>query len=423
MSQALAPAFPPFQYLSFDQQKSHLRSVAQRALALWGYPEDATVELMNITENATYRVEAPGLPRVAMRVHRLHYASRESIRAELDWLLFLREHTKLKVVEPRPSVDGSYVQTVATPALSEERHVVCFAFAGGSPPRDSQDDTEDVGRLIRAVSWIPRFVTIPLFSFAAVLHAALGKASAKSTLSGDDRHLYRNLGRIAATLHREGARWQPPSPNPRIEWDWEATFGTGWNNYYGSHYRQLSGFLTEQDFQTIDRCREVMKARVEAFGRAPERYGMIHSDLRLANLLVDGDQITTLDFDDCGRGWYLYDVACIVGFQEHRPDLSSVLDVIVEGYREVRPLSVQERKELKTFVMMRRIGLLQALHYHLDNTSAGAGESAELTPEILAFYAKGTVVLARNYLAEFAELPLPVGVPAGWPGEAEGVPA
>lgn len=413
----------PFSALSFDQQRSHLRSVAQQALALWGYPSDATVELLNLTENATYRVEAPGLPRVALRVHRLDYASRESIRTELDWLCFLRESTGLRVAEPKPAMDGSYVHTIVTPQLSEERHVVCFAFAGGRPPKDSQDDTEEVGRLVKAVSWIPRALTVPLFSWAAVLYDALAGSSPKSTLTEDDRGLYRSLGRIAGSLHGQGNRWSPPLPSRRIEWDWEATFGTGWNNYYGRHYWEMKDYLSVADIRTLDRCARVMRARTEAFGRAPERYGMIHSDLRLANLLTDGDQMTVLDFDDCGRGWFLYDLACILGFQEHRPDLRQVLDVIVEGYREVRPLSVQERKELFTFVMMRRIGLLQALHYHLDKTKAGAGESAELTPEILAFYAKGTVLLARKYLAEFEELPLPVGVPPGWPNAAEGVPA
>ena len=29
----------------------------------------------------------------------------------------------------------------------------------------------------------------------------------------------------------------------------------------------------------------------------------IHSDLRLANLLVGGESVKVIDFDDCGSGW------------------------------------------------------------------------------------------------------------------------
>ncbi|MDN6555025.1 MAG: hypothetical protein L0K74_00675 [Acidipropionibacterium acidipropionici] len=38
---------------------------------------------------------------------------------------------------------------------------------------------------------------------------------------------------------------------------------------------------------------------------------------------------------------------------------------------------------------------------------AGEGESAEVTPEIAAFYAKGTAILARRYVKRFARTPLP----------------
>jgi Ser/Thr protein kinase RdoA (MazF antagonist) len=395
-----------FHSLPFDQQKLHLTDVARRALGRWGYPETSKLTLLNITENATFRVEAPGFNKIVMRVHRIAYAEKDSIRTELDWLQYLNAHSPLKVVHPLKAVDGTLVQTVETPAFAEQRNVVCFAFAAGKAPRDSQDDNEEVGKLVASVSWIPQFVTVPLFKFAAVLYDLAGRGSnKKSKLTREDVALYGQLGTIVATLHNQ--TWAPPPFYQRIEWDYEATFGTGWNNYYGKHYRDCRGVLGRRDLKVLDECAALIHRRVEAFGKGAARYGMIHSDLRLANLLADGPEITVLDFDDCGRGWFLYDVACILGFQEHRPDLHELLDIIVEGYRKVRPVSDAERREIATFVMIRRIGLLQAILYHLNNTSAGAGESAELSPEVLGFYAKGTAVLARRYLKTFSSLPLP----------------
>ena len=49
--------------------------------------------------------------------------------------------------------------------------------------------------------------------------------------------------------------------------------------------------------------------RLHAYGTDIDRFGLIHADMRLGNLLVDGERVTLLDFDDCGFGWFLYDLA------------------------------------------------------------------------------------------------------------------
>ncbi|MCS6762501.1 MAG: phosphotransferase [Candidatus Devosia symbiotica] len=44
-------------------------------------------------------------------------------------------------------------------------------------------------------------------------------------------------------------------------------------------------------------------------------YGLIHADMRLGNLLVDSDQVSLIDFDDCGF-CFTYDFAAAVSFHE-----------------------------------------------------------------------------------------------------------
>jgi Ser/Thr protein kinase RdoA (MazF antagonist) len=69
---------------------------------------------------------------------------------------------------------------------------------------------------------------------------------------------------------------------------------------------------------------------------------LVHADLRLANLLVDGDRITVIDFEDCGLSWYLYDLACALTFNEGRPDVPELIGLWVDGYRQVEPLSTED---------------------------------------------------------------------------------
>lgn len=137
-----------FNSLSFDKQKEHFLNVAKKALPLWGYPNDTTITLLNITENATYRLEHTGLDTIVMRVHRLDYAQKNSIRTELAWILALRKETSLHLATPIPSQDGNYIQTIETPEMHERRHVVCFSFEEGKAPTDSHDDTEFIGKLL-----------------------------------------------------------------------------------------------------------------------------------------------------------------------------------------------------------------------------------------------------------------------------------
>lgn len=397
------------QILSLEEEKQHFMEVARKALPSWGYPSDSYLTLLNITENATYKVEYTGYKPIIMRVHRLIYAEKESIETEIAWIKSLHRDTDLHLATPLPALDGSYVQTITTPAQREKRHVVCFSFEEGKAPRDSHDDTGSIGKVTLVLGKMPNWLTIPLSRFAAVAYDRISRLlpSAQQSLSPNDIAMYHKLGEIAAILHTHSRRWTLPAFYKRIEWDWDATFKEGWNNFYGVHYHELTGILSHSDIEEIDTCVSLMHKRIKAYGKLPGRYGIIHSDLRMANLLKNSNEITVLDFDDCGKGWYMYDIAGIVGFMEQRPDLHKIIDVIVEGYRKRAELPAEDKREIMTFVMMRRIGLLQAITYHLNNTATGNNESAELTPELLAFYAKGTAVLARRYLRTYRDLPLP----------------
>ena len=69
----------------------------------------------------------------------------------------------------------------------------------------------------------------------------------------------------------------------------------------------------------------------QTYGKGPDRFGLIHCDLRLANLLIDGKEVKVIDFDDCGFGWYMYDAATPVSFYEHEPQVPGLIEVLEEG--------------------------------------------------------------------------------------------
>jgi len=68
--------------MSLEETLKLLQTLANRSLTLWDIPEDATAWLINVSENATYLVEAPGYKSV-LRIHRENYHSENAIECEL----------------------------------------------------------------------------------------------------------------------------------------------------------------------------------------------------------------------------------------------------------------------------------------------------------------------------------------------------
>jgi len=96
------------------------------------------------------------------------------------------------------------------------------------------------------------------------------------------------------------------------------------------------------EVRILEQAEQEVAKLLRGFGNGPDRFGLIHADMRLANLLVSGAQITVIDFDDCGFGWFLYDFAAAISFIEDDPNMPELQDAWLAGYREKRTLSKEE---------------------------------------------------------------------------------
>ena len=81
-----------------------LAAVAEAALGRWGIAPLAPPVLVNLSENATFRVdEAATGRRYALRLHRDGYHSDAGIRSELAWVMALRRDGAATTPVPVPS--------------------------------------------------------------------------------------------------------------------------------------------------------------------------------------------------------------------------------------------------------------------------------------------------------------------------------
>ena len=207
--------------------------------------------------------------------------------------------------------------------------------------------------------------------------------------NSDLKNSFGMLGEITAKLHRHTQNWPLAKEFTRKVWNFETTLG---EIAYWGDWRESIGLDTDGKL-LLQRCSDLLQRRLEQIGEGSECFGLIHADLRLANLLIDNDNLTVIDFDDCGFSWYLYDFAAAITFIETSPNLPLLQSSWVEGYRRVSPLSQDEVDWLPTFIMLRRQLETAWVASHYETPTA-----QQLGPE----YTQGTLSLAADYLKRFA---------------------
>ncbi|MEG0216241.1 MAG: phosphotransferase, partial [Hungatella sp.] len=202
---------------------------------------------------------------------------------------------------------------------------------------------------------------------------------------------FEQVGEIAATLHRQAMGWEEGKTLNRPIWDYETLLGE--KALFGN-WRQCPD-LDLYEFDLLDRTCAMIREHLTAYGRDEHNFGLIHSDLRAANLLIEGDQMKVLDFDDCGYGWHLQDLAASISFLEEDPYAVAWMEAWIVGYQRILPFRKRERDEIATFVMARRIQLLALITSH---------EDSDPVHNLYEGFAKGTCRMAEKYLLSFDHL-------------------
>ncbi|MEA2294157.1 MAG: hypothetical protein QOE86_1796 [Solirubrobacteraceae bacterium] len=315
---------------------------AAAALPRFGLSPAATASLCNISENHTYSVDDPESGRrYALRVHRPGYRTARQIDSELRWIDALREDGAVDTCVPVSAPGGARVIEVPVDGHGT-RNVVLFEWLSGVAPDPEGDDV----------------------------------------IAG-----FRTLGAVSARMHAHARAWLRPSGFDRPAWDYEHTLGA--RGHWGAWQDGLG--IGREDRALLDRLDAVIAARLEAYGQAEHRFGLVHADIRLANLLVDDGHVRVIDFDDCGFAWFMYDFATTVSFMEDHPRVPELRDAWLDGYRSVAPLEAADEAELDTLVMLRRLLLVAWIGSH----HTFATEAAQLG----AGFTAGTCALAEQYLS------------------------
>ncbi|HQS08350.1 MAG TPA: phosphotransferase [Xanthobacteraceae bacterium] len=318
---------------------ARLEDGVRGALSRWDIAPTTELKLLTISENATFRASNTGTGGdLVFRVHRPDYHTRREIESELAWIDALRAEGGILTPRPIPLRDGSLIADIED--AGTPRHVVAFEFLPGKEP-DEKDDL---------VGWFAK------------------------------------LGTIHAGLHAQARAWTRPEGFTRKVWNFRSMLGD--QPLWGDWRAGLG--LTGEGRAILEKTALVLERELAAIGTEGDSFGLVHADLRLANLLVDGDKLALIDFDDCGFSWFLYDFAAAISFIEHEPYVPALMDAWIAGYRTRLPLTDAQAAQLPVFIMLRRMLLTAWIASHAETPTAQAMGIP---------YTDGTIALAEAFLS------------------------
>jgi Ser/Thr protein kinase RdoA (MazF antagonist) len=333
--------------LDVDQQAERMENLGRATLPAWGL-EGAQLSLIKYRENAVFELTAVDGTRYALRIHRGGYHSDNALRSELQWMAALEE-------------SGIHVPALV-PAKNGESFVVM------------------------TVEGIPGPHQVDLFEWVDGSHMG----SVEEGLS-DPQALpanYRTLGALAAQVHNQAVGWELPQGFTRHSWDVDGLVG---EEPFWGRFWELD-MLTPEQRELILAAREQVRIDLQAYADAPEnadRYSMIHADFVAENLMVAGDQVRLIDFDDAGFGWHLFELATAVYFEMEEEHYPAIWQALVEGYREHRSLPDSQLDYMPLFLLARSFTYLGWTHTRSETETA-----QELGPMLIERACK----LSRDYL-------------------------
>jgi Ser/Thr protein kinase RdoA (MazF antagonist) len=114
---------------------------------------------------------------------------------------------------------------------------------------------------------------------------------------------------------------------------------------------QALAALTKEEREVLQKAERIVADAMDQLGTSPQVYGLIHGDLHLKSLLFSPDgRPVVIDFDTCGYGYYIYDLAVAIWNLFNREDYTDLRNALLTGYRKVRPISEKEETFIIHFV-------------------------------------------------------------------------
>jgi Ser/Thr protein kinase RdoA (MazF antagonist) len=179
---------------------------------------------------------------------------------------------------------------------------------------------------------------------------------------------FKQLGAITAAMHNQASGWRPPPGFTRHALDSDGLMGMA--PHWGEFWEHRS--LSAGERSLLLDVRRRMHDMLSRLSRDPSAYSVIHADMHPGNIVVDGDRLTVIDFDDAGYGWHQYDIATALTHWQTRSNADEIERAFLTGYRANRSVPDEALSLIPQFRLIRWMATIGWFHQRpeVDRPSA-----------------------------------------------------
>ena len=270
--------------------------------------ENSDISFIRHSENLTYRVLSKS--KAESYLLRIHYPlsgiidkkwhDEKVINSELLWLKSLSESTDIQVQIPVMNKSGMLVSKVK----HGENEIFCTML-----------------------TWIEGTVRY--------------ESDEYNTVQAE------NLGSLSAKLHNHAENWKIPAHFSRPAQDYDSTLDNFKKllkrNQVLNIFDKNSEEMLQKAIEKIGKCYETEKSQ--------QNWGLIHGDLCENNYILNGNNVSPIDFSLCGYGSFSYDITTSL-LHIFREDLWRSY---FAGYKKHRGLPCTIRESIEAFFISTQI--------------------------------------------------------------------
>lgn len=126
----------------------------------------------------------------------------------------------------------------------------------------------------------------------------------------------------------------------------------------------LASMLPAADHDALQRDISWLRRHIPELPKRPPQFGLLHGDINLYNAHFLADEITFIDFDQCGMGWYAFDIGKFFHASSALPTAADLQQAFLRGYLSVRALEEAEIAAIPFFMLYAH---LYVMAIHADN--------------------------------------------------------
>jgi Ser/Thr protein kinase RdoA (MazF antagonist) len=261
------------------------------------------VKSINFGYNATMKITAENGSSYALRININSPRTAENLKAEIAFVRFLAEDGRVKVPHPLENREGNFYTSILHEESGRMFHCVLYSWILGEELEDEPTDEQ---------------------------------------LSA--------LGAAMATMHHAAKGFQLPEGSSLPTFDdplwWTEDFLLSEKSVLDADAKDL-----------ISRALSAIKSGVAKF-YANGTPMLIHADMHGGNVLWYEDSLSVIDFDDCGFGFPVQDLATALYYLD-TPEQDAAFK---RGYESIAPVPECSENEMKMLFLQRRIVLLNYLY-------------------------------------------------------------